>query len=48
MGYGLTKIVKMSTPADVGIAYAAKSEPGDVPKQRAAPQHRFCPGRLLL
>ena len=32
MGYGFIKVVKQKTPADVGINYAAKSEPGDVPK----------------
>ena len=32
MGYGFIKVVKMKTPADVGINYAVKSEPGDVPK----------------
>ena len=32
MGYGFIKVVKMSTPADNGIAYTGKSEPGDVPK----------------
>jgi hypothetical protein len=32
MGYGFIKVVKMKTPADVGIAYTGKSEPGDVPK----------------
>ena len=32
MGYGFIKVVKMNTPADVGIAYTGKSEPGDVPK----------------
>jgi len=32
MGYGFIKVVKQKTPADVGINYAVKSEPGDVPK----------------
>ena len=32
MGYGFIKVVKMKTPADNGIAYTGKSEPGDVPK----------------
>jgi hypothetical protein len=32
MGYGFIKVVKMKTPADVGIDYTVKSEPGDVPK----------------
>ena len=32
MGYGFIKVVKMKTPADVGINYTVKSEPGDVPK----------------
>ena len=32
MGYGFIKVVKMTTPADNGIAYTGKSEPGDVPK----------------
>jgi hypothetical protein len=32
MGYGFIKVVKLSTPADNGINYAIKSEPGDVPK----------------
>ena len=32
MGYGFIKVVKMKTPADVGIDYTIKSEPGDVPK----------------
>lgn len=32
MGYGFIKVVKMKTPADNGINYAVKSEPGDVPK----------------
>lgn len=32
MGYGFIKVVKMKTPADVGINYAVKSQPGDVPK----------------
>jgi hypothetical protein len=32
MGYGFIKLVKMSAPADSGINYTVKSEPGDVPK----------------
>ena len=33
MGYGFIQVVKMKTPADVGIDYTTiKSEPGDVPK----------------
>jgi len=32
MGYGFIKVVKMKVPADAGIAYTGKSEPGDVPK----------------
>src|SRR5215471_5858456 len=32
MGYGFIKVVKLKTPADNGIDYAVKSEPGDVPK----------------
>ena len=32
MGYGFIKVVKMNAPADIGIAYTGKSEPGDVPK----------------
>ena len=32
MGYGFIKVVKLKTPADAGITYALKSEPGDVPK----------------
>jgi hypothetical protein len=32
MGYGFIKVVMQKTPADVGISYAVKSEPGDVPK----------------
>jgi hypothetical protein len=32
MGYGFIKVVKQKTPADVGIEYSLKSEPGDVPK----------------
>lgn len=31
MGYGVIKVVKQKTPADVGINYTVKSEPGDVP-----------------
>ena len=32
MGYGFIKVVKLSAPADNGINYTIKSEPGDVPK----------------
>src|ERR1700682_2717293 len=32
MGYGFIKVVKLSAPADNGINYTVKSEPGDVPK----------------
>jgi hypothetical protein len=32
MGYGFIKVVKLKTPADQGINYTIKSEPGDVPK----------------
>ena len=32
MGYGFIKVTKLSAPADNGIDYKAKSEPGDVPK----------------
>src|SRR6202521_2838196 len=32
MGYGFVKVVKLSAPADNGINYTVKSEPGDVPK----------------
>jgi hypothetical protein len=32
IGYGFIKVVRMKTPADNGIAYTGKSEPGDVPK----------------
>ena len=32
MGYGFIKVVKLKAPADPGINYAIKSEPGDVPK----------------
>ncbi|MGZ5617224.1 MAG: hypothetical protein ACXWFW_07670 [Usitatibacter sp.] len=32
MGYGFIKVVKMKTPANVGLDYAVKSQPGDVPK----------------
>jgi hypothetical protein len=32
MGYGFIKLVKLSAPADAGINYTVKSEPGDVPK----------------
>jgi hypothetical protein len=32
MGYGFIKIAKLNAPADSGINYGIKSEPGDVPK----------------
>lgn len=32
MGYGFIKVVKLKTPADNGVDYTVKSEPGDVPK----------------
>jgi hypothetical protein len=32
MGYGFIKVVKLNAPADNGINYTVKSEPGDVPK----------------
>jgi hypothetical protein len=32
MGYGFIKVVKLSAPADNGINYTIRSEPGDVPK----------------
>ncbi len=32
MGYGFVKVVKLKGPADPGISYAVKSEPGAVPK----------------
>jgi hypothetical protein len=32
MGYGFIQVVKLSAPADSGIDYKVKSEPGDVPK----------------
>lgn len=32
MGYGFIQVVKLSAPADNGINYKVKSEPGDVPK----------------
>jgi hypothetical protein len=32
MGYGFIKLVKLGSPADAGINYTVKSEPGDVPK----------------
>lgn len=32
MGYGFIKVVKLKAPADPGINYAIKSEPGAVPK----------------
>ncbi len=32
MGYGFIKVARLKAPADPGINYAVKSEPGDVPK----------------
>jgi hypothetical protein len=32
MDYGFIKVVRLKTPADPGIDYTVKSEPGDVPK----------------
>jgi len=32
MEYPFIKVVKMKVPADIGIDYTVKSEPGDVPK----------------
>jgi len=32
MGYGFIQVVKQKTASDVGMNYAVKSEPGDVPK----------------
>lgn len=32
MEYGFIKVVKQAAPADIGIDYTRKSEPGDVPK----------------
>jgi len=32
MGYGFIKVVKLKAPADTGIDYSVKSQPGDVPK----------------
>jgi len=32
MGYGFIKVVKLKAPADTGISYTIKSQPGDVPK----------------
>ena len=32
MGYGFIKVVKLKAPADNGINYSIKSQPGDVPK----------------
>ena len=32
MDYGFIKVVKLKAPADPGIDYTVKSEPGDVPK----------------
>lgn len=31
MGYGFIKVVKLKAPADPGINYTIKPEPGDVP-----------------
>jgi len=32
MGYGFIKVIKLGAPADSGMDYKVKSEPGDVPK----------------
>ena len=32
MGYGFIKVARLKAPADSGIDYTVKSEPGDVPK----------------
>jgi hypothetical protein len=32
MGYGFIKVVKLNAPADNGVDYKVKSEPGAVPK----------------
>jgi hypothetical protein len=32
MGYGFIQVMKLKAPADIGINYTVKSEPGDVPK----------------
>lgn len=32
MGYNFVRVVKMKAPADIGIDYTVKSDPGDVPK----------------
>lgn len=32
MGYGFIKVVKLKAPADNGVNYTVKSQPGDVPK----------------
>ena len=32
MGYGFIKVVKLKAPADNGVDYTVKSQPGDVPK----------------
>ena len=32
MGYGFIQVVKQGAPADIGIDYKVKSQPGDVPK----------------
>jgi hypothetical protein len=32
MGYGFIKVARLKTPADPGVDYTVKSEPGDVPK----------------
>ncbi len=32
LGYGFIKVIKMKTPADVGIDYSLKSKAEDVPK----------------
>ena len=32
MGYKFIQVVKQKAASDIGISYAVKSEPGDVPK----------------
>ena len=32
MGYGFIKVARLNAPADNGVDYTVKSEPGDVPK----------------
>ncbi len=45
MGRGFIKVVKLKVPADPGINYKLRSEPGAVPKQSGRTirlRHRFC------